>query len=277
MEKEIKSNENNKSIEQELEQRNNNNNNNSQKIISFPTNCVLCHSMTETTNMCVINIPHFKEIIIMSYNCDKCGYKSNEIKAGSNGLISDFGTKLILTVQNENDLTRDVIKSDTAGIEIPELELILEEGGMGGLYTTVQGLLLKIYNQLKEVNPFAPTASATIDDNDSTLKNQNDIQNYSCYVQMLDRIKNMSDGKEFPFTFIINDPLSNSFISPCPIIMNKEEDNNNHHNHNTTMHQSPIHEQMRVAGSDDNNLITETFIRSHEQNEILGLNDIQNI
>lgn len=29
-----------------------------------------------------VNIPHFKEVIIMSTVCDHCGYKSNEVKTG---------------------------------------------------------------------------------------------------------------------------------------------------------------------------------------------------
>ena len=34
-------------------------------------------------------------------------------------------------------MKRDVIKSDTACIEIPELELELSHGSLGGIYTTV--------------------------------------------------------------------------------------------------------------------------------------------
>ena len=32
--------------------------------------------------MCVTDIPHFKEVIIMTLNCEECGYRSNEIKGG---------------------------------------------------------------------------------------------------------------------------------------------------------------------------------------------------
>ena len=92
--------------------------------------------------MCVTNIPHFKEIIIMSLDCEHCGYKSNEIKGG--GAIPKFGTKVILNVQGPQDFGREVLKSDTAGLEIPELELELEEGSLDGLYSTVEGLLKKV-------------------------------------------------------------------------------------------------------------------------------------
>jgi zinc finger protein len=36
------------------------------------------------------------------------------------------------------DLKRDVIKSDTASVEVPELELELSHGSLGGVYTTVR-------------------------------------------------------------------------------------------------------------------------------------------
>ena len=62
-----------------------------------------------------------------------------KIKGG--GAISKFGTKITLHVNDTDDLSRDVLKSDTAGISIPQLEFKLEEGGMEGVYTTVEGLL----------------------------------------------------------------------------------------------------------------------------------------
>ncbi len=48
----------------------------------------------------------------------------------------------------------DVLKSDSALIRLPELELELSHGTLGGLYTTVEGLLLKIARNLGELNPF---------------------------------------------------------------------------------------------------------------------------
>ena len=34
------------------------------------------------------DIPHFKEVIIMACNCDVCGYKSNDVKAGGLSYLS---------------------------------------------------------------------------------------------------------------------------------------------------------------------------------------------
>lgn len=44
----------------------------------------------------------------MSTNCDKCGYRDNEVKSGS--AISDEGRKITLKVEDKEDLSRDVLK-----------------------------------------------------------------------------------------------------------------------------------------------------------------------
>jgi len=30
----------------------------------------------------MVDIPHFKEVVIMAVNCETCGYRSNEVKPG---------------------------------------------------------------------------------------------------------------------------------------------------------------------------------------------------
>lgn len=55
----------------------------------------------------------------MSFNCSFCGYKDTEVKA--QGEISKLGKIIELSVENEADLKRDVFKSDTASLTIPEL------------------------------------------------------------------------------------------------------------------------------------------------------------
>lgn len=41
-------------------------------------------------------------------------------------------------------MKRDVFKSETCGVSIPELDIELIHGTLGGVYTTVEGLLEKI-------------------------------------------------------------------------------------------------------------------------------------
>ena len=75
--------------------------------------------------MVAVDIPYFKEVIIMATNCDQCGYRSNEVKgqiANSNevltdaagGAISSKGKKLTLNIKTAEDMTRNILKSETA-------------------------------------------------------------------------------------------------------------------------------------------------------------------
>jgi len=44
--------------------------------------------------MCIIDIPYFKEVTIMSFNCDYCGARNSEVKCG--GGISEKGVRITL-------------------------------------------------------------------------------------------------------------------------------------------------------------------------------------
>lgn len=59
------------------------------QVMRFPVECYAC-SVTGETRMCVTDVPHFKEIIIMSFLCEECGFRSVEVKGG--GAVPDHGT-----------------------------------------------------------------------------------------------------------------------------------------------------------------------------------------
>ncbi|CAN0274528.1 unnamed protein product, partial [Ectocarpus fasciculatus] len=60
------------------------------------------------------------------------------------GAIPPKGTAYTLEAVSKDDFRRDVLKSDTAVLEIPQLELVMEMGTLGSMYTTVEGLLEKV-------------------------------------------------------------------------------------------------------------------------------------
>lgn len=82
----------------------------------------------------------------MAFCCTHCGYKDNEVK--STGEMSEKGKKIILKVEKIEDLERDLFKSESACVKIPELGLEMSTGTLGSFYTTVEGLLDKIYDNL---------------------------------------------------------------------------------------------------------------------------------
>lgn len=97
---------------------------------------------------CKLTIPYFKEMMLISFNCQHCGVKTNEIKSG--GEITEFGRIIELKVEGVEDIKRDVFKSDTASLKIPELELELAEGTLGGRFTSVEGILEKMLENLRD-------------------------------------------------------------------------------------------------------------------------------
>jgi len=44
----------------------------------------------------------------MATNCYACGYRDNEIKSG--GAVSEKGRKITLKVEDEEDMSRDMLK-----------------------------------------------------------------------------------------------------------------------------------------------------------------------
>ena len=77
------------------------------QVLQFPSNCVQCEAAC-TTNMKTVDIPKFKQVIIMAMVCDNCGYRDNEVKSGTG--IAEKGHKLTLCIRDTIDLSRDVLK-----------------------------------------------------------------------------------------------------------------------------------------------------------------------
>ncbi|KAI9272275.1 ZPR1 zinc-finger domain-containing protein [Helicostylum pulchrum] len=166
------------------------------EVMSFPANCPSCNGPC-ATNMHLMEIPHFKEVVIMATNCDSCGYKSNEVKAG--GPISDKGKRITLKITDVEDLSRDILKSESCGLSIPEINLELTHGTLGGRFTTVEGLLRQVHTELRDRAPFIEGDSGTGSSKDR-------------WARFLDNLTKVADGKLMPVTLIIDDPLSNSYL-----------------------------------------------------------------
>eukprot|EP01121_Diplochlamys_sp_Union-15-3_P003040 TRINITY_DN12875_c0_g1_i1.p1 TRINITY_DN12875_c0_g1~~TRINITY_DN12875_c0_g1_i1.p1 ORF type:complete len:632 (-),score=69.16 TRINITY_DN12875_c0_g1_i1:171-2066(-) len=189
--------------------------------------CTACSNPEAETRMCVTDVPHFKDVVLLVTQCEMCGYRDAEVKPM--GRVSKRGRKITLRVTSIDDLKRDLLKSDTASCMIPELELELQSGTLGGKYTTLEGMLGDIQSQLSRSNPFSMGDSSEPEKKDK-------MRNF------LDRLEELSEVKT-PWTFILDCPLGNCFIF------------------------SPL-------GDADPNLKVERYDRTFEQDEELGLNDI---
>lgn len=94
-------------------------------------------------------------------------------------------------------MQRDFFKSDSATVKILEVGLELSAGTMGSFYSTLEGFLLKIIDQLTNENPFVGDSS----DKETTQK----------FKEFIEKIEKLKSGKE-KFTLFIEDPLDNCFI-----------------------------------------------------------------
>ena len=167
----------------------------SEEVISIPSPCPQCN-YEGNANTCIVNLPFFKEVIVMAFNCEECGFRDTEIKGG--GAIPKQARREILLVQDPSvDMSRDIIKSDTAGVIIPELGVELTRGSLGGLYTTIEGLLNRMKEDLFGNKLFQG------DSQESERKRKFD--------ELEKQFDECISGTR-PFTLIVEDPLANSYI-----------------------------------------------------------------
>ncbi|AAZ11385.1 zinc-finger protein ZPR1, putative [Trypanosoma equiperdum] len=167
-------------------------------VVRMETECSACKK-PGFINIQQVNIPYFKETVIMAFRCDFCGYKSNEVKSG--GAVAEKGLKITLEVKSESDLKRDVLKSDSTTLLIPEVALELAPGTLGGFFSTVEGTLMMVRDQLKSLPQaqFAKGDAAATDPEAKTL---------TTFVKELEHLLELKR----PFTFILDDPLANVYI-----------------------------------------------------------------
>lgn len=169
------------------------------QVYEFPATCPGCMHPC-TTNMKMVDIPHFKSVVLMSTVCSDCGYRSNDVKTG--GEIPKLGKKITLRVETEEDLARDILKSESCSLECPELNLQVNPGTLGGRFTTVEGLLTQVRTDLH--NQIFQTGSSEGGDSLST----NERSQWTSFFEGIDAaIKG-----EKKFTIILTDPLASSYV-----------------------------------------------------------------
>lgn len=169
------------------------------EVYSFPATCPGCMHPC-TTHMKMVDIPHFKQVVLMSTVCDACGYRSNDVKTG--GEIPDKGEKITLAVNGATDLGRDILKSETCGLECPELRLQVNPGTLGGRFTTVEGLLTQVRNDLHSQIFEAAGGGDSLATSDQSQ--------WTSFFENLD----VAIAGDKPFTIILTDPFASSYVQP---------------------------------------------------------------
>lgn len=219
------------------------------QVYSFPTACPGC-THPVTVNMKMVRIPHFAEVVIMSTSCPHCGYRSNEVKSG--GSVSDKGRRLTLQVRDRKDLSRDILKAESCRLECPELQLNVEPGTLGGRFTTVEGLLVQVGDDLRssvfDVVGNGRGADASVLAGSSVLPIRGgDSMEHSERVKWEGFFRRLDEAVEgrCEFTMILTDPLASSYV------------------------------QSFEAPKADARLHVEDYERTKEEEEDLGLRDMK--
>ena len=103
--------------------------------------------------------------------------------------------KITVKIEKQEDLNRDIFKSGTCYLRVPELDFEMEPGTLGSMYTTIEGIVNKIADNLEENNPFG----------------RGDSANDQKFTEFIGKLRGLTDLKE-PFTIILDDPADNCFI-----------------------------------------------------------------
>ncbi|KAK5089425.1 nucleolar zinc-finger protein [Exophiala xenobiotica] len=207
------------------------------EVYEIPAECPACTKPC-TVNMKKVNIPHFKDVIVMATVCEHCGYKTNDIKTG--GAVPEKGQKITLRIENEIDLSRDILKSETCELQSSDLGLEVQPGTLGGRFTTVEGLLTQVRDQLHGQIFDDVEDGEGLKPGDSMAGETK--TRWDTFFDKLDRALKA----EFPFSITLADPLANSFV------------------------------QKKTDGdAPDPQITIEDYERTEEEMDDLGLNDMK--
>ncbi len=90
-------------------------------------------------------IPYFGEAVLFSFICENCGYKKSDVIIPS----VNKGVRYSIKIKEET-LTARVVKSSSATVKIPELDIEIIPGiDSKGLITNVEGILIRIEDVLE--------------------------------------------------------------------------------------------------------------------------------
>ena len=186
-------------------------------------------------NVKMVKIPYFKEVVVSALTCDHCGYKTSDVKTG--GEVPEKGKRHTLRVNTIKDLSRDVLKSESAVMHIPECDIEMEAGTMGGRFTTIEGVLMQLRSDLRKVVHGDDESESFAGDGMQWKKREE----WTEFFGKLDK----AIACEMKFTCIMEDPLANSYI------------------------------QSLTAPEPDPQLHEEDYVRTAEEMESLGLADMK--
>lgn len=170
-------------------------------VYSLPFECPNCQKPAEI-NYHSMDIPHFKEVVISAINCSDCGYRTNDVNTG--GAVPERGRRISLKVSQPEDLNRDILKSQSCVVNLPECQVNMGPGTMGARFTTVEGLLTQVRDDLRK-------SQSWVGDSEAEGADDVDPEDKAHWERLFDRLDKAIKG-DMEFTLILEDPLAHSYV-----------------------------------------------------------------
>ena len=164
-----------------------------QQVTEIESLCMQCGE-NGITRLLLTKIPHFREVIIMAFECPHCGWRNNEIQSA--GTIQPGGCRFVCRVETKDDLNRQLVREEYAVVRIPEANLELPSTLRKSQLTTIEGLLGHCIDDLSQMQP---------------VRQHTEPEQYQAVQNVIDKLEAFKLLKS-PFTVEIDDPAGNSYI-----------------------------------------------------------------
>lgn len=204
--------------------------------------CMACGA-EGTTRILLTRIPHFREVILMAFECPACGARNNEVQSGAP--VNEKGFKASLSVKNLKDLSRQVVKAETASVTLDELALEIPAATQRGVLSTVEGLVNGALDGLAQEQEYRRVRLFVVQDHIHIhlihrVLQTNHPELYEKIEGILATLRSYLTGTD-PFTLTLDDPAGNSYI------------------------------ESLCAPNPDPQITAKSYIRTNEQDIALGL------
>jgi len=159
-----------------------------EKILEYKVKCPICGSKINVSEY-LYEAPYVGKLIISSGTCFNCKYKWSDVRLAE----SRGPRRIIYRVEDVKDLNALVIRSSTATVKIPEIEVEIIPGlAAQGYITTIEGIVMDIYEKTK------------------FLCSEKEAPKEKC-SEKLELLKKAMNG-EIKYTVVIEDPMGVSAI-----------------------------------------------------------------
>ncbi len=152
--------------------------------------CISCGSRTVVNIVANLDLPYLGAAMQTTYICRSCGFKHSDLIT----LENKGPIRYEASIENEEDLSLRVVRSNSGTVRIPELGVDIEPGiASESFISNAEGIL----NKVEEVV--------------AILMKDSELDVHEKCTALLDTISKMKNS-QLPFHLVVEDPYGNSAI-----------------------------------------------------------------